>query len=388
MAITIKSAGYNNYDANATDYVSAHEDIWHIVESDNAETPGFKYLFDIYKNGVLLTRVANSPYIYQSESVVRYGLLNVGNIIRSSITVDVPQIDIGLPYSFGINITDKSTDYWFTDYDVRYGEICGTTTSENLASGSYRAYNTYYRHPIHKSGTRINDQKIFLTNRPQTSTIYKNQPIVLTINGRCLPVSTNYDLLVNNALLESHQAFDGISFFSLNYIDTDATFQITTDDDSSEIIYFKLKCSKYTPYTLIFLNSYGGWDSFTFINGIITTENEKKRYEKNKWVFNNYSMFDYTTQNETKIKYEGKKTYGVKFKTKMKLTSDILNTDEYKWLFELIVSPIVYLADTETGTLYPVQITDSNYEMKNSLQNKTETLDINIDVYDQNTQYR
>ena len=82
------------------------------------------------------------------------------------------------------------------------------------------------------------------------------------------------------------------------------------------------------------------------------------------------------------------KTYGVKFKTKMKLTSDLLNTDEYKWLFELIVSPFVYLWDKTATTLYPVQITDTNYEIKNSLQNKTESVEVNIDVFDQNTQYR
>jgi hypothetical protein len=35
-----------------------------------------------------------------------------------------------------------------------------------------------------------------------------------------------------------------------------------------------------------------------------------------------------------------------------------------------------------------VQITDTNYEMKNSLQNKSDFLEVNIDVYKQNTQYR
>jgi hypothetical protein len=54
----------------------------------------------------------------------------------------------------------------------------------------------------------------------------------------------------------------------------------------------------------------------------------------------------------------------------------------------LIVSPLVYLWDKDNSLFHPVQITDTNYEIKNSLQNKTETLDVNIDVYKQNTQYR
>lgn len=389
MAITILSAGHNEFTAYPSDYVSAHEDIWHVVESDNVNQSGFKYVFDIYKNGNLLTRVANNPYGNDKK-----GILNVSNIIRSSLTIDYLDIDLITPYSSGINVTSEGNDYWFTNYDVKYGEISGTiatgiTITENMTSGSYRAYNTYNRHSIHKSGSRLSDSKIFLTNRPVTSNFYEGEPILMSINDRVLPVPDDYDILINNQFIQTQEAADQISFFSINGLTADASLLLDSKYGELGTYYFKKKCIKYKPYTLIFLNCYGGWDSFTFVNGNVVTDNEKKRYEANRWRLNaGYVMVDYATNGSMNTRYEGQKTYGVKFKTKMKLTSDILNTDEYIWMFELIVSPMVYLWDKDASYLYPVHITDSSYEIKNNLKNKAETVEVNIDVYDQNTQYR
>jgi len=402
MAITINSAGHNQFNAVASGYVSAHEDIWHVVDSTNKNVTGFKYIFDIYKGNDLLTRVANSPY-----GADKKGIINVGNIVRSGIQIDILSIDLTRPYSQGLSIVDESTDYWFTEYNVRYGEICGTTNLgapnilPDLASGSYRVYNTYNRHTIHGNYPRLNNNKIFLTNRPHTSKIYETEPIVVSINGRFDTPETGYNIHLGNEIIDNHETFDGISFFSINYLSQNSTLYIMEGEvvgqPAPEILaqlFFEKQCIKYKPYTLIFLNSYGAWDSFTFVNGNILTDNEKKKFEKNRWRINDNVMYDYSRAFENEagafmtIKNEGMKTYGVKFKTKMKLTSDLLNTDEYKWLFELIVSPFVYLWDKTATTLYPVQITDTNYEIKNSLQNKTESVEVNIDVFDQNTQYR
>jgi hypothetical protein len=146
----------------------------------------------------------------------------------------------------------------------------------------------------------------------------------------------------------------------------------------------KKRCSKYTPYTLVFLNAYGAWDSFTFVNGNVMTDNQKKKFEQMEWKLSGFNMVN----KSGKVLYEGMRTYGSEFNTKMKLTTDLLDSGEYIWLFELMVSPLVYLWDKTANLFHPVQITDSNYEIKNSLQNKTETLEVNIEVYKQNTQYR
>jgi hypothetical protein len=240
---------------------------------------------------------------------------------------------------------------------------------------------------MHKAGAALSSGTVFLTNRPDESYFYEGQPIILSFNGKRVSVGTSLAInILNNSNYDIRfvNAIDGFHYFSINGLSGDTVVDITTGATLLDTKNLIQKCSKYTPYTLVFLNAYGAWDSFTFVNGNILTDNEKKRFERSEWVLNGFNMTDRTG----KVRYEGMKTYGVEFKTKMKLTTDILNTEEYKWLFELIVSPLVYLWDKTANLFHPVQITDTNYEIKNSLQNKTETLDVNIDVYKQNTQYR
>lgn len=86
---------------------------------------------------------------------------------------------------------------------------------------------------------------------------------------------------------------------------------------------------------------------------------------------------------------EGMKTYSVKYKQKLQLTSDILSTAEWDWLAELINSPLVYLIDVTNYLLYPVQITDNNYEYKDDRIFKADTLQVNIEFSINNpTQFR
>ena len=390
MAITIKSA------PQASGFVSANEDVWHVADSTNKAVVGFKYIFDIYKNGNLLTRVANSPY-----GDDQYGVINVGNIVRSAVAVDTIG-DLTIPSSIGFGAAlSVGADYWWGDYDVRYGEICGVTNIgdpnvlPDLASGTYRVYNTYNRHEIHGAGAALSSEIIFLTNRPNETYVYNDEPVIFSINGLRFynpPFNVAFTVALNSltgSSLASSLGLDGSDgyyYFSMNKLNQDGKVDVIINQTQATVgtKILKHRCSKYKPYTLIFLNAYGAWDSFTFVNGNILTENEKKRFEQMEWRLNGFNMVN----KNGKVKYEGMRTYGGDFKTKMKLTTDLLSTEEYKWLFELIVSPLVYLWDKDSSLLHPVQITDTNYEMKNSLQNKAETLEVNIDVYKQNTQYR
>jgi len=388
MAITIKSA------PQASGFVSANEDVWHVVDSTNKAVVGFKYIFDIYKGANLLTRITNSPYGDDG-----YGVINVGNIVRSMVAVDTIG-DLNLTTSYtpnSIQILEAGADYWWGEYVVNYGEVCGVTNIgdpnilADLASGTYRVYNTYNRHEIHGAGAALSSGTVFLTNRPDESYFYYDQPIVVSINSKRLNVGQVCRVQIavddpnqDNSTAEK-TAIDGFFYFSVNQINSDFSliFENATAVNLGTLNFIK-RCSKYKPYTLIFLNAYGAWDSFTFVNGNILTDNEKKRFEQMEWRLNGFNMVN----KNGKVRYEGMRTYGGDFKTKMKLTTDLLSTEEYKWLFELIVSPLVYLWDKDSGLLHPVQITDTNYEMKNSLQNKSEFLEVNIDVYKQNTQYR
>ena len=382
MAITIKSA------PQASGFVSANEDVWHVVDSTNKDVIGFKYIFDLYKGGNLLTRITNSPYGDDG-----YGVINVGNIVRSTVAVDTIG-DLNLSSGYLTGLINAGADYWWGEYDVRYGEICGVTNLgdpnilADLASGTYRVYNTYNRNEIHGAGAALSSGTVFLTNRPDESYYYQGQPVLFSINDKRFNLGSNFIVSVSTSddgVTNNRVATDGMHYFSVNQISLD--FEVEVESivlGTVGLKKVKRRCSKYKPYTLIFLNAYGAWDSFTFVNGNILTDNEKKKFEQMEWRLNGFNMVN----KNGKVRYEGMRTYGGDFKTKMKLTTDLLSTEEYKWLFELIVSPLVYLWDKDSSLLHPVQITDTNYEMKNSLQNKAETLEVNIDVYKQNTQYR
>jgi hypothetical protein len=151
--------------------------------------------------------------------------------------------------------------------------------------------------------------------------------------------------------------------------------------------YYDLACKKYDAHVLIFLNAFGAYDSFTFVNGVFMQDNDKKKYERYEWQLDGFTMV-----NQSGFVFnEGIKTYANTITTKMKLTSDILSTDEYNWLSELIHSPLIYLyvPTASAQEFHPVQITNTNYEFKNSLKNKTEVLELEIEFANKgNTQYR
>ena len=148
---------------------------------------------------------------------------------------------------------------------------------------------------------------------------------------------------------------------------------------------FTKKCAKYETHTLIFLNAYGAYDSFTFVHGKLMMSNEKKKFEQMRWGLSGNSM----VEKSGAVYNESMKTYAVKYKERMMLTTDILSTGEYNWLSELINSPQVYYYSTENAEYYPVQITDTDYEFKDDQINKTDTLSVTIEFSTpQNTQYR
>lgn len=372
MSITIKST--------PNSYSSAHEPLWFVVESTNKAVSGFQYVFDVYKDGELITRQRNSPY-----GADKYGVINLSSIVRSYL--DTPALVDFDPFDFeGQNL--MGAEVWFTNYDVRFGEICGTTTTVNSASGTYTARNYYNRLP-YEDAVNYSSGMVILSNRPATTYKYDQQPVVLTVQTQA---GTNYRRrhLINGATANS---FDFSGTTSLIYFGSDVNedhdIQIYNADTSGVIDSrsFKYRCSKYQPRTLLFLNALGGWDSFTFINGVISQDNDKKKFEQNNYKLSGFTMSD----KASRVYHEGVKTYANQVKSKMKLTSDALTTEEYRWLAELINSPIVYLLDWDSTreNFWPVQIMQSNYEMKNSLQNKTEVLEIDIEFSNRkNTQYR
>jgi hypothetical protein len=371
MSITISQS--------PTGYQSAHSEVWHVVESTNKAVAGFQYVFDIYKSGNLITRVKNSPY-----GTGKYGVLDVGNIVRATLESGsvLNQLD---PFAFDAEVQMGSDQFW-TEYDVRYGEVSGGVTTTNIASGTYRVYNNYNRSDWDRKGSNLSGAMI-LSNRPTDSYWYAGEPVVMSIflaSGQTYARQEKFNGLVQNE--QTHTGNGNAFVFSWTPANDDITFQLS--GSVSGVIgtrNIKKKCAKYDTYTLVFLNAFGAFDSYTFIHGKLLNENQKKRFEQMKWSLSSGQMVDKTGR----AYHEGSKVYAGSYKEKMQLTSDILSTGEYDWLSELINSPLVYLLDSTTEDFVPVIITDSNYEFKDDRINKADTLTVSIDFSDStNTQFR
>jgi len=365
-----------------TGYTSAHEEVWHVVESTDKNITGFQYVYDIYKGAELLTRVKNSPL-----GASKLGVLDVGNIVRSALdSYNFPQIDID---EFDTPVT-LGADVFFTDYDVRYGQVSGVAeVSGNLASGTYRVYNNYKRSKWDKATSEISNN-VFLTNRTKIEW-YEGEPVVLSVNYNTGSGSNAFDLTITRSGLSNYidKTLTNISgVYVYGFIPPEKAAKVTlfsTVSGFTGSLDFTKKCAKYETHTLIFLNAYGAYDSFTFVHGKLMMSNEKKKFEQMRWALSGNSM----VEKSGAVYNESMKAYAVKYKERMMLTTDILSTGEYNWLSELINSPQVYYYSTENAEYYPVQITDTDYEFKDDQINKTDTLSVTIEFStSQNTQYR
>lgn len=375
MGITIHQA--------PTGYASAHEEVWHVVESTDKDLVGFQYVYDIYKGGQLLTRVKNFPYGPDG-----LGVLDVGNIVRSSLdTFDFPAIT---PNAFTTEVT-LGTDVFWTEYDIRYGQVSGVTeVSGNIVSGTYRVYNNYNRSKWDKNNSDL--VAGIISNRPTDSNYYDGEPIVLSMFVDDFSGSYRRTAYSNN-VSGANKVYDVSGnykkAFVFSYIPSGTTAAVKSEVNSGggyttlQTFNLNKKCSKYETHTLVFLNAFGVYDSFTFVHGKFMMTNEKKKFEQMRWQLSGNSI----AEKSGAVYNEAMKTYAVKYREKLMLTSDILSTGEYNWLSELINSPQVYYF--KNSEFYPVQITDTDYEFKDDRINKADTLSVTIEFStSQNTQYR
>jgi hypothetical protein len=361
-----------------TGYASAHSELWHVVESTNKAVTGFQYVFDIYKGANLVTRVKNTPY-----GANKVGVLDVHNIVRASLpSTSIADID---PFSLDTEV-QLGQDVFWTDYDVRYGEVSGGVTTANISSGTHRVYNNYERPVFDKAGSEITGAMI-LSNRPTESFCYPGHHVFISAfypSGQTFYRQER----VNGSITNSYSnTGNGNAFvFGYNPSSDNATLEISGSVSGLiGSLNFKNKCSKYDPHTLVFLNAFGAYDSFTFVYGKKTLDNQKKKFEQLKWTLSGNSM----VEKVGRVYNESSKVYAADYGMKMQLTSDILSTEEYNWLAELINSPLVYYFDVSSEDYIPVMITDTNYEFKDDRINKTDFLTVNIEFSDKtNTQFR
>ena len=388
------------------DYTPVYNDINFVCSSTNVAQTNFNFIFDVKINGTLVSR-----HRIPARPDNNYGLFNVKRIAENYLThnffyafnpivttgtssILLLVVEVGEEYGTtpvvyptlatsgnkylwnAVLDAPEWVDYVVTKYRLMTSQLAISQLLTNNANnkikttekawlsalvGETNAVQNFQVRAYDSSNSLL--QNTYITN--PYATISATSQRMLTIPSG--PVNLN---LVLNANL------DGTTQNQGNIIPSNAAwYEITTRGISASsipIIYtINTTCTKYDSKRIYFLNKLGGYDAFTF--DLVSRENnaiERKQYRRNLGAFSG-SSYVYTDFQRSGIIYD------VQVKETMVLNSNWITETESAWLEELLTSPITYMETTEG--IEVVNVTDSNYEVRKTVNDKLFNLQITIE---------
>ena len=391
MAITINSTPEN--------YPSAHDDLYFVVTSDNISQVGFKFVFDVLIDSVIVARIKLFP-----DPTTTKGIFNAGGIIRDYIAG-----------YFKPNTTQTAFSYTGNDlyvsYSIRFGEEYDGTTYTNLASGSYKAFN-FVNPPFRDFSTSYYQPKINTWLTPRDISVAEVQMgeklyagwmntagtttnLTLTVQKYLNGGSTDGTASTGSSVICSAFVLFDLSPGAINtYLGqsfiTASTYQygikVNYGGNQSAEFKIKLTCNpRWTPVTLHFLNKLGGYDSFVFrLVNRQESSVEKKSYSQLGWQYNSGAMSRYDSYKRINA---GNNTFAANETVSFKLMSDYINQTDYLWMKDLITSPEVYYE--QGGYYYPVGVKTNSWSDKNRIADKMFNFELSIEFAEKiNSQYK
>lgn len=398
MAIVVKTA--------PATYSSVHGDLLYVVHeatkaNDPVTYPDYRYIADVYAGSELVTRLKAYP-----QPDTKMGVFNVSNIFRNYITpVFNPTANQFLAQVMGAGD-------WNVSGTVVFGEEYDFVLYPATITGVGRTFYGHYNGRLIGLSTNLLAEANYLSARPRTTSIYRdtNNSYIPYFNysasNSVLVTVTLYD--INNNVISTKTANETIG--ELEYIGiinigvaginefmtgtgsvTDDTayytVSLTSLFEPAQTIRVDLLCEpKYTVYTLHFLNRFGGFESRDFTKvSRKTIDIEKKDFGKLPYSVNASGEVSYYNSNN--VYNETRSVYSSQYGEKMVLNTAALTDEEYTWLGDLILSPMVYIE--MEGYFIPIVISQNNYEFRKSINDKITNLTLELNFGDQlNAQYR
>lgn len=390
-----------------------YEPMYVQVTSTNYLQPQFRFVFDIYKNGVFTERIKAVPKMGTNAAY-----FSPSRILESYLSYDITAYYTSLP------LTQTNS---MLHYTIQYGEEYGPTTAApvvytNLASSSGFTWNgnsqieNYYQSYLGSYATNFilkfpfnDNQGRFLTNCPDT--LYVNEAdrhSLSAFNFRSTDVSDNSVLLANGMEVVTWQMSGGsttsLAYFpgnsgttisdrlfhfgvgpaNINGISAGYWFSGPTSNivDWDRDLYYTVRlinvtagpvynvaltqyktfypqpCSKYDNVRIMWLNRLGGWDFYNFDKVSRETINSTKNTIKKNLPIELWYGTTINSRETTVIDSTNTKTG--------KLTSNWVTDEESAWLEELWTSPEVFIINTDNPLYYltPIVITTTQQEIK------------------------
>ena len=371
----------NTPDAGST----AQDDLWHVVSSTNSTTSEFKYVFDVWINGVQKIRVRQF-----ADPLTNSGYFNASNVVKNSFSYEW-----FTPISnFVVDQPNVSGEIGLT-YQVRYGEELSGVTTTNMVSGNTTAYN--FSAPLLKRRlvTIADKTNKWFTNRPLYANTDVGEKLFI---GLYLDTSKAINLKIyngSNALINSGSINKSAGFYQLNIgsegitqafaLDVSNAKYYTIDIAGAETFKVNLSCNpKYTVTNIHFLNAWGMIDSLRFdLVSKLSMDVKRKDFEQSDYRYTSTSV-DYLSGNkffESNINYYNNSNF------KYKLNASVLTDAEWQWVADLILSPQILME--LDGYYYPVTITNSSYNFYKYVNDRMKPLELEFNFNSQrNSQLR
>src|SRR5574343_742174 len=388
-------------------YYPTSNPITFTVNSNNTGNCNFRYINDIYVNGVKVFTQKQFP-----DTTTGYGFFDISQIVNDYINGTIPKS----PYTDYFNTTSN------TDLLTVYCKLGEEYDSSVHCDGTIYTYlnqvqtNTIYAfqgaidyedypsciYSNYLITTSSSTTKKFLTNSPRTlditdkdsfyldflsnETIDSNWDVYLTINWK--NGSTSQLALTSGSLTQYRKYRIAVGPFDINKIygstlldsslvNTYSVYLRYSTVRVSETFTFKMKAAKPYETRFAWTNQLGGIDHFTFYHRNTKSYNiTRKTYKKS--LLRNYSNY-WTYQ----VGDREQATYNISAKQTNKV-STFCGRTESEWLSELWFSPNAwiydYVEDTPCNTIttwkmWPIIITDDSKEVK---QKMTKPIEYNI----------
>jgi hypothetical protein len=374
-------------------YASVHADLLYVVAepaktADPVAYPNYKYICDVYVGGVLAARLKRVP-----DPTYKLGVFNIGAVVRNYMT------SLFNPTGALVSQVAGEPNFYLSVL-VKFGEEYAYTSYYNRLSDTTRQF---YNHYDRGTANGVSDLFYFTnrlaTNAPGTLEVLQTSSFCFInyfVSGPSpVPIS-----IVSSTGGVYHGTFGPVNGNNLTTLNIAPTVlnalspglitpgtQSYTVTVGSQVVRVNIVCEPiFNAYTVHFMNQYGGFETKLFSKvSRLTVNVEKKDFERLPYMVSAAGAVSYKSPNN--VYYEKTYTYASQFSEKLVLNSDLLTDAEYAWLYDLVVSPLVFL---QLGNEFiPVKLTDTNYESRRVANDGLTNLTINIDLgRTLNAQYR
>lgn len=358
--------------------------------ADPVTYPNLKFIADVYVGATMIARIKKIP-----DPVTGIGIFNIGPVIRSYLNaIFDPVINTLVAQELGVGAFNLVVT-------LKFGEEYAFTDNLNLVVDAPRTYfNNYNGRLIGITSSLVGLTDKVISNTPlikQTflSSSYNFLPYFPTTTAPVNVTITPFGGGAVHVLSFTPSAANNLQLLNVSPVVLNAlhpgtisaaTFMYTVQIGIQTFTFNVICEPMYRPYTIHFMNQYGGFDSKIF------PKVSRKTFDITKADF---GKLPYTVDGSGNVSYksangvynENRSTYSSQYKEMLQLNSDLLTDQEYAWLSDLLLSPLIYIEDG--AYLFPCVITDTNYEPKKAVNDDQTNLVINIEYGTQlNAQFR